>query len=211
MKKQPLFDVSHFNRIADKFNVPWIDRIPLIESVCWGSKGWIDADLSRKTGGRWNDTAHAAIRRFKVWRLCPTFGSVSPASVFRPKTGTDQAQLARMGAFKGNAVFTGPVAVRNNMPVQAAANPCPCCPGPALFLPSPDVAPCPPLLPAVLLCRVALPVLLCPCLPLPVLLCPCCSARLLCPVVKSVDGEQPTCQPFQVELCRLHRRCRHVA
>ena len=54
MKKQPLFDVSHFNRIADKHNIPWIDRIPLIESVCWGSKGWIDADLSRKLRGRWN-------------------------------------------------------------------------------------------------------------------------------------------------------------
>ena len=54
MKKQPLFDVSHFNRIADKYNIPWIDRIPLIESVCWGSKGWIDADLSRKLRGRWN-------------------------------------------------------------------------------------------------------------------------------------------------------------
>ena len=54
MKKQPLFDVSHFNRIADKYNIPWIDRIPLIESICWGSKGWIDADLSRKLRGRWN-------------------------------------------------------------------------------------------------------------------------------------------------------------
>ncbi len=54
MKKQPLFDVSRFNRIADKHNIPWIDRIPLIESVCWGSKGWIDADLSRKLRGRWN-------------------------------------------------------------------------------------------------------------------------------------------------------------
>ena len=52
--KKPLFDVSHFNRIADKFNIPWIDRIPLIESVCWGSKGWIDTDLSRKLRGRWN-------------------------------------------------------------------------------------------------------------------------------------------------------------
>ena len=54
MRKQPLFDVSRFNRIADKFNIPWIDRIPLIESICWGSKGWIDADLSRKMDGRWN-------------------------------------------------------------------------------------------------------------------------------------------------------------
>ena len=54
MKKQPLFDVSRFNRIADKHNIPWIDRIPLIETVCWGSKGWIDADLSRKLRGRWN-------------------------------------------------------------------------------------------------------------------------------------------------------------
>ena len=54
MKKQPLFDVSHFNRIADKHIIPWIDLIPLIESVCWGSKGWIDADLSRKLRGRWN-------------------------------------------------------------------------------------------------------------------------------------------------------------
>ena len=49
MKKQPLFDVSHFNRIADKHNIPWIDRIPLIESVCWGSKGWIDAALVPQT------------------------------------------------------------------------------------------------------------------------------------------------------------------
>ena len=54
MKKQPLFDVSRFNHLADKYNIPWIDRIPLIESVCWGSKGWIDADLSRKLRGRWN-------------------------------------------------------------------------------------------------------------------------------------------------------------
>jgi len=48
MKRQPLFDVSRFNRIADKHNIPWIDRIPLIESVCWGSKGWIDPELARK-------------------------------------------------------------------------------------------------------------------------------------------------------------------
>jgi len=54
VKKQPLFDVSRFNRMADKYNIPWIDRIPLIESICWGSKGWIDADLSRKLRGRWN-------------------------------------------------------------------------------------------------------------------------------------------------------------
>ena len=54
MKKQPLFDVSCFNHIADKHSIPWIDRIPLIETVCWGSKGWIDADLSRKLRGRWN-------------------------------------------------------------------------------------------------------------------------------------------------------------
>ncbi len=39
MKKQPLFDVSHFNRIADKYNIPWIDRIPLIESDLLGQQG----------------------------------------------------------------------------------------------------------------------------------------------------------------------------
>jgi hypothetical protein len=54
MKKQPLFDVSLLNRIADKHNVPWIDRIPLIESVCWGSKGWLDSALVAKLRGRWN-------------------------------------------------------------------------------------------------------------------------------------------------------------
>ena len=54
MKKQPLFDVSRFNRIADKYGIGWYDRIPLIETICWGSKGWIDADLSRKLRGRWN-------------------------------------------------------------------------------------------------------------------------------------------------------------
>jgi hypothetical protein len=54
MKKQPLFDVSLFNRIADKHNVPWIDRIPLIETVCWGSKGWLDSALVAKLRGRWN-------------------------------------------------------------------------------------------------------------------------------------------------------------
>jgi len=48
MKKQPLFDVGRFNRLADKYNVPWIDRIPLIETVCWGSKGWIDPELANK-------------------------------------------------------------------------------------------------------------------------------------------------------------------
>lgn len=48
MKKKPLFDVSHFNRIADKHDIPWIDRIPLIEIICWGSKGWIDPELTRK-------------------------------------------------------------------------------------------------------------------------------------------------------------------
>ena len=44
MTKQPLFDVSRFNHIADKHNIPWIDRIPLIETICWGSKGWLDPD-----------------------------------------------------------------------------------------------------------------------------------------------------------------------
>ena len=53
MKKQPLFDVSRFNRIADKHNIPWIDRIPLIETVCWGSKGWLDSALLDKIDGRW--------------------------------------------------------------------------------------------------------------------------------------------------------------
>ena len=48
MKKQPLFDVSRFNRLADKFNVCWYDRIALIETICWGSKGWIDPDLAHK-------------------------------------------------------------------------------------------------------------------------------------------------------------------
>ena len=46
--KKPLFDVSRFNHLADKYNVPWIDRIPLIETICWGSKGWIDPDLANK-------------------------------------------------------------------------------------------------------------------------------------------------------------------
>ena len=54
MTKQPLFDVSRFNRIADKYNIPWIDRIPLIETVCWGSKGWIDPELAHKLRGRWS-------------------------------------------------------------------------------------------------------------------------------------------------------------
>jgi hypothetical protein len=54
MKKQSLFDVSRFNRIADKYNIPWIDRIPLIETVCWGSKGWLDSALVTKLRGRWN-------------------------------------------------------------------------------------------------------------------------------------------------------------
>jgi len=48
MKKQPLFDVSRFNRLADKHDIPWVDRIPLIETICWGSRGWIDPDLARK-------------------------------------------------------------------------------------------------------------------------------------------------------------------
>ena len=52
--RKPLFDVSRFNHIADKHSIPWIDRIPLIETICWGSKGWIDADLSHKLRGRWN-------------------------------------------------------------------------------------------------------------------------------------------------------------
>lgn len=54
MKKQPLFDVSRFNHLADKYNVPWIDRIPLIETICWGSKGWLDSALVAKLRGRWN-------------------------------------------------------------------------------------------------------------------------------------------------------------
>ena len=29
MAKQPLYDVSAFNRLADTHNIPWIDRIPL--------------------------------------------------------------------------------------------------------------------------------------------------------------------------------------
>ena len=41
-------------RIADKYNIPWIDRIPLIETVCWGSKGWLDSALVAKLHGRWN-------------------------------------------------------------------------------------------------------------------------------------------------------------
>ena len=53
MKKQPLFDVSRFNHLADKYNIPWIDRIPLIETVCWGSKGWIDSELARKMVGEY--------------------------------------------------------------------------------------------------------------------------------------------------------------
>lgn len=53
MRKQPLFDVSRFNHIADKYDIPWIDRIPLIETICWGSKGWLDSDLLEKIDGRW--------------------------------------------------------------------------------------------------------------------------------------------------------------
>jgi hypothetical protein len=36
MAKKPLFDVSRFNRIADRYGVPWTDRITLIDVVCWG-------------------------------------------------------------------------------------------------------------------------------------------------------------------------------
>jgi len=47
--KKPLIDVGRFNNLADKYgNVPWIDRIPLIETICWGSQGWIDPDLAHK-------------------------------------------------------------------------------------------------------------------------------------------------------------------
>ncbi len=53
MAKQPLFDVSAFNRLADNYNVPWIDRIPLIETICWGSQGWIDPDLADKMNGKY--------------------------------------------------------------------------------------------------------------------------------------------------------------
>ena len=53
MKKKPLFDVSLFNRIADKHNIPWIDRLPMIETICWGSKGWLDSALLEKIDGRW--------------------------------------------------------------------------------------------------------------------------------------------------------------
>ena len=48
MKKQPLFDVSRFNHLADEYDICWYDRIPLIETICWGSKGWIDPELARK-------------------------------------------------------------------------------------------------------------------------------------------------------------------
>ena len=58
MAKQPLYDVSAFNRLADTHNVPWIDRIPLIETICWGSKGWIDADLASKM-----NTQYASLMR----------------------------------------------------------------------------------------------------------------------------------------------------
>jgi len=53
MAKQPLYDVSAFNRLADIYDVQWIDRICLIEAICWGSKGWIDADLADKMKGQY--------------------------------------------------------------------------------------------------------------------------------------------------------------
>ena len=53
MAKQPLFDVSRFNDVADYHNVPWVDRIPLIESICWGSKGWINPDLQARINGEY--------------------------------------------------------------------------------------------------------------------------------------------------------------
>jgi len=59
MKKQPLFDVSRFNCIADKYGIPWIDRIPLIETVCWGSKGWIDSALAARIDGKYRAFFHA--------------------------------------------------------------------------------------------------------------------------------------------------------
>ena len=62
MAKQPLFDVSAFNRLADTHNIPWIDRIPLIETICWGSKGWIDPDLA----GKMNNQYAPLMRKLKV-------------------------------------------------------------------------------------------------------------------------------------------------
>jgi len=53
MKKQPLFDVGRFNRLADEYDMSWYDRIPLIETICWGSKGWIDPELARKMEGEY--------------------------------------------------------------------------------------------------------------------------------------------------------------
>ena len=63
MKKQPLFDVSRFNRIADKHNIPWIDRIPLIETICWGSKAWIDPELAQTARPMERIPAQRGIRR----------------------------------------------------------------------------------------------------------------------------------------------------
>ena len=71
MKKQPLFDVSRFNHLADKYNVPWIDRIPLIETVCWGSKGWLDSALVAKLRGRWTDTGAMPNTAHSWAKLCP--------------------------------------------------------------------------------------------------------------------------------------------
>jgi hypothetical protein len=58
MAKQPLYDVSAFNRLADSQDIPWSDRICLIEAICWGSKGWIDADLADKM-----NTQYASLMR----------------------------------------------------------------------------------------------------------------------------------------------------
>ena len=98
MKKQPLFDVSRFNRIADKYNIPWIDRIPLIETVCWGSKGWLDSALVAKLRGRWNGyRRNARIRRVhgrSYVRAVRGFSAQVPAE----RLATYQAQLASIGA-----------------------------------------------------------------------------------------------------------------
>ena len=35
-------------RLADEYDMSWYDRIPLIETICWDSKGWLDPELARK-------------------------------------------------------------------------------------------------------------------------------------------------------------------
>lgn len=97
MKKQPLFDVSRFNRIADKYNIPWIDRIPLIETVCWGSKGWLDSALVAKLRGRWNGYRRNAEYGAFMGEVMSALSADSPHK-FPPKDWQPtEAQLASVG------------------------------------------------------------------------------------------------------------------